>query len=194
MGETYSSLSDSGFVRHFSDFQHTAYRLETLQFYDVSYEREEFDRFLSGESRGLFPGIDEWCGMVRRGTREGKKFQRVHIVVEPLSDYVRFECAWAYRHNVVAGEDVRVIPIRSGEWPDGLPQQDYWLFDSVRLLVMTYAPDGSFVSAESIDDERRVFEAVDWRDRAVRRSISFPDYARRFDDLMREPRAHIGPL
>lgn len=188
MGGTYFSLSDPEFMRHFSDFRRTAYRLETLQFYDVSYERAEFDRFLSGEPRGVFPGIDEWGALVRSGVREGKEFQRVHLVTEPLSDYVRFECAWAYRHNVAAGEDVRIVPLRQGEWPEDLPRQDYWLFDSALLLLMNYDPDGSFVSAEAVDDELRVADADRLRARAVERSIAFPDYAREFDDLMRRRR------
>ncbi|MGA5703685.1 DUF6879 family protein [Peterkaempfera bronchialis] len=189
MGETYSSLSDQGFLRHFTEFRETAYRLETLQAYDVSYERAEFDRFLSGEPRGRFPGIAEWADMVKQGVQEGKRFQRVHVVIEPLSDYVRFECAWAYRHNVAAGEDVRIIPVEKGEWPDGLPRRDYWLFDSRVLVAMHYDPDGSFRSAESVDNESEIAHARAWRDLAVASSLAFPDYERGFDELMRERRA-----
>ena len=43
--------------------------------------------------------------------------QRVHVVTEPLSDYIRFELT-GYAPNVEAGEDVRVISVREGEpWP-----------------------------------------------------------------------------
>ena len=40
----------------------------------------------------------------------------VHVIEEPLSDYIRYELH-AYEPNVEAGEDVRVIPIHRGTWP-----------------------------------------------------------------------------
>ncbi|WP_165984111.1 DUF6879 family protein [Streptomyces sp. YIM 98790] len=184
MAQRFSSLSDPGFRSHFAEFQRTAFRMETLQNYDVSYERPEFERFLSGESRGRFPGLEGWLARVSEGTRRGKEFQRVHILEEPLSDYARFECLWSYRHTVAAGEDVRIIPVAAGHWPEDLPRQDFWLFDSRRLVLMNYRPDGTFASAEAVDDPDRVARAAHWRDQAVAASIPFPRYAQRFDDLM----------
>jgi hypothetical protein len=182
---TVTSLSDDRFRSLFRTFRKSAYRLETLQVYDVSYEREEFESFLAGQARGKFPGISGYAEAVRAGTAAGKKYHRVHVVEEPLSDYVRFEAAWSYRYTVAAGEDVRVIPIRRGEWPKGVPSQDYWLFDSALLVLMNYAEDGLFLSAELLDEPDRVAEAVRWRDHALSLSQSFSDYAQGFDELMR---------
>lgn len=184
MATIFLSLSDSGFNSLFNDFKYTAYRLETLQSYDVSYEQGEFGRFLAGEARGRFPGIADWADTVRAGGLEGKRFHRVHVLVEPLSDYVRFECAWSYRHTVAAGEDVRIIPVSGGKWPEGLPGIDYWLFDSTRLLLMNYAEDGAFLSAELTEEPDRVVEANRWRDQAICLSIPFSEYAAGYDDLM----------
>ncbi|MER6173974.1 DUF6879 family protein [Streptosporangium sp. NPDC001681] len=178
------SLSDPRFNSLFVEFRHTAYRLETLQAYDVSYEQEAFDRFLVGGPRGRFSGIEDWVDMVRAGVEEGKRFHRVHVLMEPLSDYIRFECAWSYRYTVAAGEDVRVIPVDEHEWPEGLPRVDYWLFDSVRLLIMNYTPEGTFLSAELVEDPRRIVEANYWRDQAVGLSVPFLEYAAGYDDLM----------
>lgn len=182
MGRTFSSLADDEFNRLFLDFRYTAYRLETLQRYDVSYERNEFGRFLAGESRGEFPGISEWIsGTVSRAATTGKRLHRVHVVEEPLSDYVRFECAWAYTHTVAAGEDVRIISVPEGEWPAELPHHDYWLFDSMRLVAMRYEPDGTFSYAEIVDEREQIVRANYWRDLAVALSVSYPDFAKRYD-------------
>lgn len=185
MGKVFTSLADEDFNRLFLDFKFTAYRLETLQRYAVSYEKDEFSRFLAGESRGTFPGVSEWiAGTVSRAAALGKRMHRVHVVEEPLSDYVRFECAWAYEHTVPAGEDVRIISVPQGTWPD-LPHHDYWLFDSSSLVSMRYDEDGSFVSAELVDDPHKVVEANYWRDLAVHGSTAYRTFADRYDAQFR---------
>ncbi|TWJ30910.1 hypothetical protein JD81_04459 [Micromonospora sagamiensis] len=161
----------------FREFRYTAYRLETLQRYDVSYEQDEFARFLAGQSRGEFPGIADWCDTVRAAVVAGKRMHRVHVVVEPLSDYVRFECGWAYEHTVAAGEDVRLVTVSGDDWPTGLPHHDYWLFDSSRLVAMYYDEAGRFVSGELISEPEKVVQANLWRDAAVAASVPYRRYA-----------------
>lgn len=182
MGRRFTSLADQEFNRLFSDFRYTAYRLEALQNYDVSYEKDEFARFLAGERRGRFPGISDWIdNTVAPAVAAGKSMHRVHVVEEPLSDYVRFECAWAYEHTAAAGENVRILSVRAGRWPEPLPRQDYWLFDSTLLVAMHYQQDGSFVSAELVDDPVQVVQANHWRDAAVAMSVPYQTFVDRLD-------------
>lgn len=177
MTRSFTSLDDEEFNRLFRDFRYTAYRLETLQQYDVSYEQDEFARFLAGESRGEFPGIAAWCDTVRGAVSAGKRMHRVHVVTEPLSDYVRFECGWAYEHTVEAGEDVRLVVASISAWPVALPHYDYWLFDSSQLVAMYYDEDGRFVSGELINEPEKVVQANLWRDAAVSASIPYRTFA-----------------
>jgi hypothetical protein len=187
VGRVFSSLDDDDFNQLFLDFRYTSYRLETLQRYDVSYEKNEFSRFLSGETRGTFPGITGWIdGTVAKAAEAGKHIHRVHVVEEPLSDYVRFECAWAYKHTVPAGEDVRILPVAGGEWPAELPHYDYWLFDSSLLIAMHYEADGTFSSAEMIDEPSEIVQANYWRDLAVGRSMPYRDFAQRYNAHMQK--------
>lgn len=179
MGRVFSSLADEEFNRLFLDFRYTAYRLEALQRYDVSYEQNEFSRFLAGEARGEFPGVSEWIETtISKAVSAGKRMHRVHVVEEPLSDYVRFECAWAYEHTVPAGEDVRIISVPEGQWPAELPHYDYWLFDSSQLVSMFYEPDGAFLSAEIVDDPGQIVQANYWRDLAVALSVPYHEFAK----------------
>ncbi|WP_326555108.1 DUF6879 family protein [Micromonospora sp. NBC_01813] len=173
-------MDDDEFNQLFRDFRYTAYRLETLQRYDVSYEQDEFARFLAGETRGEFPGIAAWCDTVRAAVSAGKRMHRVHVVTEPLSDYVRFECGWAYEHTVDAGEDVRLIAVSAADaWPAALPHYDYWLFDSSQLVAMYYDEEGRFVSGELISDPAKIVQANVWRDAAVSASMPYRIYAER---------------
>jgi hypothetical protein len=102
---------------------------------------------------------------------------RVHVVEEPLSDYVRYEFGWSYVHTAAAGEDVRVIPVQAGQWPDEIPHYDYWLFDSSLLISMHYDEDGAFTAAEIADDPDKVVRANYWRDAAVALSTPFTEYS-----------------
>ncbi|ROO51253.1 hypothetical protein EDC02_6125 [Micromonospora sp. Llam0] len=179
MTRSFTSLDDDEFNQLFRDFRYTAYRLETLQRYDVSYEQDEFTRFLAGERRGEFPGIAAWCDTVRAAVSAGKRMHRVHVVTEPLSDYVRFECGWAYEHTVEAGEDVRLIVVAGNDWPAALPHYDYWLFDSSQLVAMYYDEEGRFVSGELISDPAKIVQTNLWRDAAVSASMPYRTYADR---------------
>ncbi|MCP2342021.1 hypothetical protein FHU30_007410 [Actinomadura rupiterrae] len=145
------------------------------------YEEREFTLFMEGQERGEFPGIADWIdGTVRPAVRAGKRLHRVHVVEEPLSDYVRFECAWSYEHTVDAGEDVRIAAVGAGEWPEELPHYDYWLFDSRLLVTMRYQDDGAFAVAEIVDDPEQIVVANYWRDAAVARSVPYREFAARY--------------
>ena len=48
MGRHITDITGAEFDALFTGFEHTAYRLETLQAYDVSYEEEPYRAFLAG--------------------------------------------------------------------------------------------------------------------------------------------------
>ena len=51
MGRRIADVTSAEFDALFTSFEHTAYRLETLQAYDVSYEVEPYRAFLAGHPR-----------------------------------------------------------------------------------------------------------------------------------------------
>lgn len=173
-----TDLEDSDFGRLFTDFRHTAYRLETLQVYDVAYEQESYAAWLAGDPDALRSLKGAWAVTVAQATAAGKRFQRVHVVEEPLTDYLRYEIE-GYRYNVEAGEDVRVIPVQRGQWPRELPHRDYWLFDSAELWVMEYDEAGRFLGAVHVEDAEDTIMHGYWRDAALHEAIPYADYTRR---------------
>ncbi|WP_245929070.1 DUF6879 family protein [Murinocardiopsis flavida] len=178
-------MSREVFGRYFHDFNHTAFRLETLQEYAAPDERRPFERFMSEGHLEFAPDLIEWGDEIREKASRGLLHSRVHVVTEPLSDYLRFECAAGYRHNVTAGEDIRILPVKEGDWPEGIPHLDYWLFDSHRLVRMDYNPDGSLHAPVLVDDPNEIVAANVWRDRAKHLSIPYTEYESRFDAYMR---------
>jgi hypothetical protein len=171
------NLAGDEFADRFTTFRHTAYRLETLQSYDVPQEEEPLAAFLAGDPVSFGPSKDGWTAVIAEAVAAGKSFRRVHVVTEPLSDYLRFEMQ-SYRPNVEAGEDVRILPVAPGRWPD-LPRHDYWLFDSADLWLMNYDEAGHFAGARSVTDAGHIVMHNYWRDAALHAAVPYAEYVRR---------------
>lgn len=149
----------------FSSFSRSAFRLETLQDYD-----------------GTGPD-PEWASLVKANTRWGKTHQRVHVVTEPLTPGVQEELTAGYAPNVGAGEDIRIIAAPEGSWPDGVPQFDFWLFDTALMLCMNYRDDGTFIGAERVTDPQQILEAVRVRDAVLHDAVPWKSYVASSPDL-----------
>ena len=171
------SLSSPEFGGLFAKVTKSWFRLETLQHYDVSGEQEQFDAFQAGESTMPYdPADEDWSAMISAHVAAGRTLQRVHVVTEPLTAYVQYEVTWGYRPALSAGEDIRVIPCRGDEWPEGVPTgHDFWLLDD-ELWVMTYDSDGRPTYADHITDEQAVRQHLRWRDAALGLSIPVDEY------------------
>jgi hypothetical protein len=164
------------FVDRFHQFRYSMYRLETLQVYGNSGEDDAFAAYRARQPIPVTPELREWTQMIRAHARAGRTMQRVHVVTEPLSDYIRFELT-GYAPNVEAGEDVRIIPVPEGKpWPAGLPHHDYWLFDSHELYDQHYDADGMWLGTEVVMDPMRIVDACRWRDAALDQAVPWKDY------------------
>lgn len=169
----------------FRTFRYSAFRLETLQRYAGSGEDEGIASFWRGEAEPPpDPAEDEYAGMVRAHRVEGKARQRVHIVTEPISDYMAYELTWEYGPHVAAGEDIRIIDA-TYTWPDGVPLKDYWLFDSRQLFDLRYDSDGRWLGVDPVIDPACISEACAVRDAAWRQSIPWIEYISRHPNLAR---------
>jgi hypothetical protein len=176
------------FVRAFHSFRLSAFRLETLQEYANSDEDNALAAFRAGATaRPPDPLDDEWEDMIRSHVRAGRSMSRVHVVVEPLTDYMRFELTWAYAPTVLAGEDVRIVSIpRGGSWPEQLPGPgtDFWLFDSAVLYRQHYGEAGWWLGSERVEDPREIARACQWRDQALNLAVPWRDFVRGRRDLI----------
>lgn len=100
---------------------------------------------------------------------------RVQVVIEPPSDYTRFELAH-FPAMAEAGDDIRIIAVALGTWPAGVPHHDFWFFDDRDVWALNYDDAGTFLSAELRDDPRVITDHVRWRDGVLRQSIPVSEY------------------
>lgn len=144
--------------------------------YDSSYENESLRKFLAGEPDDL-PWMQDWLKMIREATSRGLRFARVRVVSEPLTDYSLFG-VWCSQFTNGAGEDIRYLT-RDVAHAEGLPNHDFWLFDSRKLVRMHFDDADRFLGGEIIEDSAVIVEHNYWRDVAWH-------HARRRDDLANE--------
>jgi hypothetical protein len=166
-------LTTGEFHRLFGTFEHTAFRLETREWYREHAEQEPLRRFLAGQppDDGWFT---RWTEAVAQRVARGKRMQRVRVVSEPHSDYTRFGMDLARRLNVPSGEDIRYLPrYRAGEL--GLPDEDFWLLDSARVLIIHFGDD-LLLGAELVTEPAEVVKRCRWRDIAWHYAIPLCDY------------------
>lgn len=169
----------------FATFDSYAWRLETLQNYAGSGEDERMARFNRGEPYQPTQAKQRWLDIITGAHARGASIGRVHVVAEPLTDYMRFELSWGYAPNVDAGEDIRIIPVPETTVlpPELERRQDFWLFDD-RLYLMHYAHDGTWLDVEHVDDERQVAAALTARRLALDMAMPYQQYMRRHPDLL----------
>ncbi len=163
------------FKEPFLSFTKSAFRLETLPEYKVDYEENLIADYIAGkEVEYKNEHIDWWLDLVQDRTAKSMNFERVHVVSEPLTDYLRFKLGVAYPKTSAAGERIRLIT--EDNFDDICDEDefdtvfnrwgalDFWLFDDSRLFIMDYADDGTWLGINESFDEDDIKDAMRIRD------------------------------
>lgn len=106
----------------FDSYKHDAFRLETLPSYGVTSEDAELQGFLATGQLDI-PDDDPWLVRIRRFQVTGRWVGRVHVLRQPLTDYLRYEFA-IYDYTVRASEDVRILDLADQTYAE-LPTFDF---------------------------------------------------------------------
>jgi len=169
-------LTGTDFLQLFRDFEHTAQRLETRDFYLIPSEQPQFEQFLAGgpddpdEAEKRAP----WLDGVRAARAAGKRFERVRVAPEPLTPYLRFELRGT-NYNDDAGEDIRYLNRDLANCLD-LPSHDYWIFDATRVAPLYFTSDGRFLGAQVVTEPDVVQQHAHWVDLALQHAIPYQRY------------------
>jgi hypothetical protein len=169
-------LTDEEWAEAIRKFERTAFRLEQQRQY--AEPAGTVERFLAGDPQPLddVPEFRSWAEHIRTLTQQGKRIERVRVHDDPPTDYQRWE-RWAGQQTIAAGEVIRYMSRQRAHEVGLLPaagEDDWWLLDDDRLVVMRFNDDGRLVENELVTDPDRVAQACAWRDLAVHHSA--PDF------------------
>ncbi|EDY49981.1 conserved hypothetical protein [Streptomyces clavuligerus] len=146
----------------FREFRHTAWRLETRRGYASDRKSPKWQRWQAGDD--IAEGSSQWLENVRQQTGAGKRFERVRLLDEPVTEGQRFLLASA-PGNVRAGEDIRYMT-RARATGLRLPDHDFWLFDSKILARFAFDEDDTTLGVYVTEEPTEVVAACQARDAA----------------------------
>jgi hypothetical protein len=147
----------------FTDFEHTAWRLETQRGYASDRESPKWQRWKAGKDIASEP-FDAWRLSTKEQTEQGKRFERVRLVDDPPTEGQRFLLASGLG-NIAAGEDIRNM-WRTDAIRLGLPEYDFWLFDARTVVQFVIDDQGVTLGVHVLEDAESVVRACQVRDLA----------------------------
>jgi len=114
---------------------------------------------------------------MRTQAARGKRFERVRVVDQPLTQGQEFLLASA-PSNVAAGEDTRNLT-RTRAKQLRLPDYDFWLLDSKILARFAFDDENTTLGVYLTDDPVEVLAACQARDAAWHHAVHTEEFTRR---------------
>ncbi|MDQ0377971.1 DUF6879 family protein [Amycolatopsis thermophila] len=115
-----------------------------------------------------------WLAYIRDITSRGVRFERVRMLTEPLTEYLRWLLEQT-QSNIDAGEDIRWIT-ESQAHELRAPDYDFYLFDDERVAIMRFGTDKLLADLEVSTDPAVVDEHRRYRDLVWPAAVRHADY------------------
>lgn len=195
MSDALAGATGARFLAVQRTFRSSAFRLETMQSYAGSGEDAALAAFQADQPQPPLSADDlAYLRAVAAARQRGAVWQRVHIVREPLSEYLKFELTWEYGPNVEAGEGIGIVSIGPDtHWPSTWDVQDFWLFDDDTLFAPRYDGSRTWLGLEDVRDPARIRHARQVRKAALESAEPWREYVARHPALLCRISTTVGP-
>jgi hypothetical protein len=132
-------------------------RMQTLDFYDVPSDGEDYRRYLDGAPAPAATGKQGWLNRLRSDTAAGRLRRNVHIVRGPLTPYLRYQFEWCYVPNTAAGQDIRVLDMTQNPAVTSmLKVGDLVVVEGHHVARLHYDANGGYQGAIAVGDDAAV--------------------------------------
>jgi hypothetical protein len=107
--------------------------------------------------------LAEWYRLVADGVEAGRRFRRLRVMHEPMTDFQHFEDAMS-RWNIEAGEWIRHVTWSVATEVGLLDElhRDFWLLDRRVLVTIIYDPAGAIAELVVTTKAQPVAHAAHW--------------------------------
>lgn len=155
------TVSDlGGFIasRHRTDLL----RVQTRDLYSVASDGEDFRRYIDGFRFEPSQARKDWAAKLRADADAGKVRRNVHVVREPLSQFLSFQFEWGYAYNAEAGQDIRILSVEAGAAAEHLMHVgDFTVIEHKDVVCNRYDDAGRFLGAvQASSDAAQVHAAL----------------------------------
>jgi hypothetical protein len=158
----------------FRTFTASAWRLEVRTSYGLLAMDHPYQAFLAGQTPDL-DWFTPWLDLMREQIKDGgKRVERVRVIDQPPSDYLRWEY-YLNTFNAEVGEDIRYLPRKRADSLH-LPAYDFWIFDDLRVAFMAFADSGAFLGPVVVEDTAVTRQHLAYRDAAWQAATPFAQY------------------
>ena len=136
----------------FSSFKKSAKRLEVLQEYHIEGgELEQYNNFCEGKKVEEFDDLKEWNKFIRQSTEQGKIIERIRVVKNPVSKYIKFEIELGYISSQKCGQVVDFISFEKFNKINKTNiNNEFWIFDDEIIFEMIYNEKGEFLKSNQV--------------------------------------------
>ncbi|MFI0470306.1 DUF6879 family protein [Saccharopolyspora sp. 5N102] len=165
-------LTGEQFGARFDNCQRSAWRFECQPTYAMQREQDNLNRWRAGEPKPEGHNA-AWHETVREIATSGRAIGRVRTVRQPLTEYQRFQLAWAIPGNIAAGEDIRILDLTNLDLD--LPSHDFWLFDESLVVDLNFNPDGTLLNIDQRENPD-LTQYLKWRDTALSHAVSLSEW------------------
>lgn len=170
-------LDRAGFEALVAGFERSAWRLEAQGWYDEPDEGALLAQWLSdGDPAPTLAWFADWPEWIAEQAAAGRRFERVRVLTDPLTDYLRWQLDVITEPAIAAGEDIRVLPAAAAATLE-LGRSDFYVFDDRAVAVLDF-DRGQVTGALLLDEpaELDAFRAI--RARAWDHALRFGEYRR----------------
>lgn len=136
----------------FAGFKKSAKRLEILQEYRIEGDEwDTFTKFQAGQPTPVYAELEEWMSMLDAWHKDGKEVERIRVIENPLTSYLKYEIDLGYIPSALHGQKVYFISKEKFERIcQNKIRSDFWIFDDEIVFELLYDERGSFLGNREI--------------------------------------------
>lgn len=153
-------LDTAHFGELFATIERSSWRWECQGYYAV--DEPSLQRWREGHGERGDADDLAWRTYIQGLTARGIPFERVRMVPDPITDYVRYQLEttdW----NVDSGEDIRWID-EATAWELDLPPEDFYILDNDRVATFRFDAGKNLLGVDIDDDPAVVARHQAWRE------------------------------